>query len=44
MLKDEKKTAKTFNDYFTNLTKKFKVKPITFVDTFNPFEKHNSIG
>ena len=34
MLKDEKKVAKTLNDYFTNLTKKLKLKPITFNDTF----------
>ena len=30
MLKDEKKVAKTLNDYFTNLTKKLKLKPKTF--------------
>ena len=44
MLKDEKKVAKTINDYFTNLTKKLKLKPITFNDTVNPFESHNAIG
>ena len=44
MLKDEKKVAKTLNDYFTNLTKKLKLKPITFNDTVNSFENHNSIG
>ena len=44
MLKDEKKVAKTLNDYFTNLTKKLKLKPITFNDTVNSFENHKSIG
>ena len=44
MLKDEKKVAKTINDYFTNLTKKLKLKPMTFNDTVNPFESHNAIG
>ena len=44
MLKYEKKVAKTINDYFTNLTKKLKLKPIMFNDTFNPFESHNGIG
>ena len=44
MLKDEKKVAKTLNDYFTNLTKKLKLKPITFNDTVNSFENHDSIG
>ena len=43
MLKDEKKVPKTLNDYFTNLTKKLKLKPITFNDTVNSFENHNSI-
>ena len=42
MLKDEKKAAKIF--YFTNLTKTLKLKPITFNDTINSFENHNSIG
>ena len=44
MLKDEKKVAKTLNDYFTNLTKKLKLKPITFNGTVNSFENRNSIG
>ena len=44
MLKDEKKVAKTLNHYFTNLTKKLKLKPITFNSTVNSFENHNSIG
>ena len=44
MLKDEKKVAKTLNDYFTNLTKKLKLKPKTFNDTVDSFENHNSIG
>ena len=35
--------AETLNDYFTNLTKKLKLKPITFNDTVNSFENHNSI-
>ena len=39
ILKDEKKVAKTLNDYFTNLTKKLKLKPTTFNDTVNSFEK-----
>ena len=30
MLKDEKKIAKILNDYFFNLTKKLKLKAITF--------------
>ena len=33
MLKDEKKAAKTLNDYFTNLTRKLKLKPTTLTDT-----------
>ena len=44
MLKDKKKVAKTLDDYFTNLTKTPKLKPITFNDTVNSFENHNSIG
>ena len=32
MLKAEKKVAKTFNDCFTNLTEKLKLKSITFND------------
>ena len=44
ILKDEKKVAKTLNDYCTNLTKKLKLKPITFNDTVNSFENHDSIG
>ena len=43
-LKDENKVAKTLNDYFTNLTKKLKLKPITFNDTVNSFENHDSVG
>ena len=35
MLKDEKKVAKTLNDYFTDLSKKVKLKPIIFNDTVN---------
>ena len=42
MLKDEKNVAKTLNDYFTNLTKKLKLNPVTFNDTVNSFENHNS--
>ena len=33
ILKNEKKVAEALNDYFTNLTKKLKLKPITFNDT-----------
>ena len=44
MLKDEKKVAKILNDYFFNLTKKVKLKAITFNGTVNSFENHNSIG
>ena len=44
MLKDEKKAAKTLNDYLTNLNKKLKLKPMTFNDTANSFANHNSIG
>ena len=44
MFKDEKKVSKTLNDYFTNLIKKLKLKPITFNDTVNSLENHNSIG
>ena len=44
MFKDEKKVSKTLNDYFTNLIKKLKLKPITFNDTVNSFENHNSLG
>ena len=44
MLNDEKKVAKTLNDYFTNLTKKLGLKHITFNDTVNLFENHNPIG
>ena len=40
----KKKIAKTLNDYFTNLTKKLKLKPITFNGTVNSFGNHNSIG
>ena len=42
MLKDEKNVAKTLNDYFTNLTKKLKLNPVTFNDTVNSSENHNS--
>ena len=38
MLKDEKKVAKVLNDYFTNLTKKLKLKSITFNDPIISFE------
>ena len=44
MLKNKKKVAKKLNDYFTNWTKKQILKTITFNDTVNSFEKHNSIG
>ena len=43
MLKDEKKVAKTLNYYFTNLTKKLKLKPITFNDTVSSFDSHDAI-
>ena len=44
MLKDQKKVAKTLNDYFSNLSKKLKLKSITFNETVNSFENHNYIG
>ena len=40
ILKYEKKIAKRLNDYFTNFTKKLKLKPITFYDTLNSFENY----
>ena len=44
MLKDEKQVDKALNYCFTNLTKKLKLKPITFTDTVNLLENNNSIG
>ena len=43
MLKDEKKVAKVLNDYFTNLTKKLRLKSIIFNDPVILFEDINSI-
>ena len=44
LLKDEKKAGTILNDYFPNLTKKLKLKPITFSDTVKSFENHYRIG
>ena len=44
MLKYEERVAKRLNDYFTNLTKKLKLKPINFYDTLDSFENSNFIG
>ena len=38
IFKDEKKVAKTLSDYFTSLTEKRKLKPVTFNDTVNSFK------
>ena len=38
VLKYEKRVAKTLNDYFTNITKKLKLRSVHFNDTVNHFE------